>query len=327
MKIVDLPMKTPAAGQVLIKVQACGMCLSDASVLNGHFPGVQYPIVPGHEVVGRIVALGPNVNEKWSVGGRVGAGWEGGHCHSCAPCRKGAQVMCTSTTKKFVNGAYGLDGGYAEYMVANQESLAIIPEDLDAAEAAPLLCAGVTTFNSLRNMNIKAGEVVAVQGIGGLGHLAIQFASKMGYRTVAISGGNSKRELALKLGAHDYIDASSENVVEKLNAMGGAMVIMATAPSAEAVEPLVNALALDGTLLLLAAFGDFKVNAITLLMKRASIRGWPSGSAIDSEETIKFASQFKVKTAVERFKLSEVEVAFEKLVKNSLRFRGVLMME
>ncbi|KAI8823956.1 GroES-like protein [Fimicolochytrium jonesii] len=323
-KIVEKNLEQPKDSEVLIKVEACGVCHSDVIAKESYFPGIPYPIVPGHEVVGRIVALGSRVNtDFFKVGDRVGTGWEGGHCHECKACRKGAFACCE---KGSVNGIFR-NGGYAEYVKVREESVVRIPKDIDSAEAAPLLCAGVTVFNALRNTPAHPGDLVAVQGIGGLGHLAIQFAKQSGFRVAALSTSEDKKSLASQLGATYYITGSPEEQAEQLAKEGGAQIIIATAPHAPAIGPLVKGLALDGTLLIVAAAGEVTVDTTAMIMKRLSVRAWASGSAIDSEETIKFALQTGVKCHIEKFKLADVEKAYERMMSNKARFRAVLTME
>ncbi|KAJ3059860.1 hypothetical protein HK102_009789 [Quaeritorhiza haematococci] len=317
--------------EVLVKVEACGICHGDSIVTHGHWP-VPYPLTPGHEIVGRVVAVG---NEgavgsgtsvgRFKVGDRVAAGWEGGHCQSCDPCRRGFFICCQ---KGEINGVFK-NGGYAEYVLLKQESLIPVSEDADAAEVAPLVCAGVTVFNSLRNIPTAGpGDLVAVQGIGGLGHLAIQFAKAMGFRVVALSTAMEKREEAMKMGASEFIcgkDAKEQAAALKM--MGGAKVIMATAPNPEAISPLAAGLGLDGTLMVVAAAGNISVDTGLLIGNRISVRGWKSGSAVDSEDTIRFAGMMGVKCMVERFGMEDVQVAFDQMITAKVKFRAVLVME
>ncbi|MHA6249425.1 alcohol dehydrogenase [Pontibacter sp. CAU 1760] len=316
-------MPSPADNEVLIRVQACGICHSDAIVKDGSFPGIEYPRVPGHEIVGIVEKVGANVT-KWKVNQRVGVGWHGGHCFECEQCRRGDFVLCERG--KVCGISY--DGGYAEYMVAPHEAVASIPEDLSSAEAAPLLCAGITVFNSLRNSGVKPGSLVAVQGIGGLGHLAVQYAKKMGFRTVAISGTNSKRDLALELGADEFLNEQDHNVVEELQKMGGADIIMATAPNSDAISSLINGLASNGKIMVLAATMDpIKVAPMQLIMGRKSISGWPSGTAKDSEDTLQFSARTNTVPMIETYPLEKAEEAYEQMITNKARFRVVLTME
>lgn len=320
--IKDVDKPSPSANEILIKVEACGICHSDNFVKEGGFPGLEYPRIPGHEVVGIIEEIGKNVS-KWEKGQRVGVGWHGGHCFECEPCRRGDFISCENAKVSGIS----YDGGYAEYMTAPQEAVANIPEDLSSAEAAPLLCAGITVFNALRNSGIRAGDVVAVQGIGGLGHLAIQYASKMGMRTVAVSHSNDKKELASKLGAHEFINTNEKDGAEELQKLGGAKLILATAPHSDAITYIVDGLGVDGKLLMVAATGEpIEVSPMQLLMGRKSAAGWPSGTAIDSEDTLKFSAMTGTKPMIEEYSLDNVSEAFEQMMNNKARFRVVLKM-
>ncbi|MDX1720098.1 MAG: alcohol dehydrogenase [Salegentibacter mishustinae] len=318
--VVEIEKPSPEENEVLIKVEACGICHSDAFVKDGAFPGIEYPRVPGHEVVGIVEEVGARVN-NWKKGQRVGVGWHGGHCFECEPCRRGDFISCENA--KISGISY--DGGYAEFMTAPQEAVASIPEDLSSAEAAPLLCAGITVFNALRNSGITAGDTVAVQGIGGLGHLAIQYAAKMGMRTVAISTSDSKKELAEELGAHHFINAKQKDAAKELQNMGGAKLILATAPNSEAITSVIGGLGIDGKLLMVAATGDpIEVSPMELLMGRKSVAGWPSGTAMDSEDTLKFSAMTGTKPKIEEFPLDKVGEAYDKMINNKARFRVVL---
>src|SRR6266852_1322859 len=309
-KLVEKPIPDAGRGQVRIAVEACGVCHSDAFVKEGQFPGVVYPRVPGHEVVGRVDAICEGVT-TWKPGQRVGVGWHGGHCGVCEACRSGDFILCE-------NGlicGFSYDGGYAEYMVAPQEALAAVPDSLDPVAAAPLLCAGVTTFNSLRNSGARAGDLVAVHAIGGLGHLGIQYARKLGFRTVALSRGGDKRALALELGAHEYIDTDKGDAAAALQRLGGARVILATAPSAQ----------LTGTLVVLGATPEpIQVSPLQLIGKRRRIQGWPSGTAKDSEETLAFSALSGVASRNEVFPLEKAEDAYQRMMSNKARFRVVI---
>lgn len=321
-EVVDKPTPSPAENEVLIKVEACGICHSDAIVKDGAFPGIQYPRVPGHEVVGIVEKLGARVT-KWKVGQRVGVGWHGGHCFECEQCRRGDFILCQRG--KVCGISY--DGGYAEYMVAPHEAVASIPEDLDSAEAAPLLCAGITVYNSLRNSGAKPGSLVAVQGIGGLGHLAIQYAKRMGFRTVAISGTGSKKDLAMELGADEFLNAQDHKIVEELQKMGGADIIVATAPSGDAISSLIAGLGINGKLLVLAATMEpIQVAPLQLIMGRKSIAGWPSGTAKDSEDTLQFSARNNTLPMIETYPLEQAAEAYERMITNKARFRVVLTM-
>lgn len=318
--IVDLDIPTPKASEVLIKVQACGICHSDAFVKDGTFPGLEYPRVPGHEVIGTVEALGENVN-MWSKDQRVGVGWHGGHCFECEPCRRGDFIACENAKVSGIS----YDGGYAEYMCAPQEALVAVPDDLKSEEAAPLLCAGITVFNALRNSGITAGDLVAVQGIGGLGHLAIQYAHKMGMKTVAISTSDDKKDLATKLGAHHFINAKSEDAAKKLQELGGAKLILGTAPSGKAMTSVVGGLGIDGKLLMVGATPEpVEVNPMEMLMGRKSVAGWPSGTPTDSEDTLNFSALFDTRPMIEEYSLDDVKEAYDRMITNKSRFRVVL---
>jgi propanol-preferring alcohol dehydrogenase len=316
------PIPEPGHNQVRIKVQACGVCHSDNVIKQGTIPGLEFPKVAGHEVAGVIDALGSGVN-GWKAGDRVGVGWHGGHCFQCDACREGDFVTCEN--KKICGVAY--DGGYQEYMLAPAEALARIPDDLSDVEAAPLLCAGVTTYDALRNCSARAGDLVAIQGIGGLGHLALQYAAKMGFRVVAISNGEAKRDLAMSLGAVDYIDSSAEDAGQALLQRGGAKVLMVTAPHAEAVTALADGLARNGQLLLVAIlFEPISINSRLIIRKRASIQGWPCGSGIDSEATMNFSAQQAIRPHIEKYALENINEAWQQMITNQARFRVVIDM-
>lgn len=318
--IVNLDKPAPKENEVLIKVEACGICHSDAFVKDGTFPGIEYPRVPGHEVLGIVEKAGKNVS-LWKEGQRVGVGWHGGHCFTCEPCRRGDFINCVNA--KVAGISY--DGGYAEYMCAPQEAIAAVPEELSSAEAAPLLCAGITVYNALRNSGIRPGDLVAIQGIGGLGHLAVQYAVKMGMKTVAISTSDSKKELAKELGAHHFINTDKEDPSEALQRLGGARLILATAPYSDAINSVVNGLRIDGKLLMVAATMDpIQVSPMQLLMGRKSVAGWPSGTAKDSEDTLQFSALTGTAPMIEEYPLKEVEKAYNRMINNKARFRVVL---
>ena len=318
-ELVERELPEPASGQIRIQVEACGICHSDALVKFGAYPGLSLPRIPGHEIAGRVEKVGANVTE-WKKGDRVGVGWHGGHCFVCNACRKGLFINCE---RQQITGI-SYDGGYAEYVMVPHEAAARIPEKLDAAEAAPLLCAGITTYNALRNSGARSGETVAVQGIGGLGHLGIQFAARMGFRTIAVSRGADKRELAEKLGAQEYVDTQKVTAAEGLQKLGGADLVLATAPNSEAIASTVDGLKPRGKLLIVAAAVEpLKVSGLTLLSGK-SVAGWPSCSAIDSEETVAFSVLTGVRPRVEVFKLEQAEQAFAKMMENRVRFRAVL---
>ncbi len=304
-------------GQVRIRVEACGVCHSDAFVKFGAMGTL--PRVPGHEVAGVVDAVGEGV-EGFAKGQRVGVGWHGGHCFRCDACRRGDFIGCANG--KICGVSY--DGGYQEYMVAPWEALARIPDELSAAEAGPLLCAGVTTFNSMRNSGARPGDTVAILGIGGLGHLAVQYARQMGFRTVAISRGDDKKKLAEELGAHEFIDAKATDAAEALKELGGADLVLATAPNAEAVQGMVGGLKSRGKLMLVAAVADpMKIGGLPLLSGK-QIHGWPSGSSIDSEDTMRFSALAGVRPTTESFALEQADEAFAKVMENTVRFRAVL---
>jgi D-arabinose 1-dehydrogenase-like Zn-dependent alcohol dehydrogenase len=313
----DVP--EPGVAQVRIKVEACGICHSDALVRSGAYPGLTLPRIPGHEIAGRVDAVGANVT-AWKPGDRAGVGWHGGHCFQCTACRKGLFINCE---KERITGI-SFDGGYAEYVVVPQEAVARIPEGLEATSAGPLLCAGITTFNSLRNSGARAGDTVAVQGIGGLGHLAIQFAARMGFRTVALSHGSDKEGFARQLGAHEYVDTRRVTAAEGLNKLGGADLVLATAPNSDAIASTVAGLKPRGKLLIVAAPHEPLRVSVYGLLTGKTVAGWPSGSSIDSEETLAFSALTGVRPQVELFKLEQAEQAFARVMENRVRFRAVL---
>jgi D-arabinose 1-dehydrogenase-like Zn-dependent alcohol dehydrogenase len=319
-ELVERDIPEPAAGAVRIKIQACGICHSDSLTKEGIWPGIQYPRVPGHEVAGIIDALGPGV-KGWSVGQRVGVGWHGGHCGYCDSCRRGDFLTCRNAAQ--VPGIT-YDGGYADYMIAPAEALALVPDELSAAEAGPLMCAGITTFNSLRHSGAKPGDLVGVLGIGGLGHLGVQFAVKMGFRTVAIARGADKAPLAKQLGAWRYIDSTAQNPGEELMKLGGAKVILATATSGKAFEAVLGGLALDGKLLVVGAADPIQVSPLGLIGGRRSIAGWPSGRSIDSQDTLQFSALTGVRSMNETFPLERAADAYERMMSGKARFRVVL---
>jgi D-arabinose 1-dehydrogenase-like Zn-dependent alcohol dehydrogenase len=320
--LVKRPIPEPGPGQVLIKVDACGVCHSDQVFKEGQWPGMKFPCVPGHEVVGHVEKIGFGIT-RFKVGSRVGVGWNGGYCGHCDPCREGEFPYCT--TGGTTGATY--DGGYAEYMVAPETAVAAVPEGIDATEAGPLLCAGITTFNALRNSGAKPGELVAVQGIGGLGHLAVQFAAKSGYRTVAISRGADKEAFAREMGAQEYIDDAKGDAAQQLQKLGGAKVILATAPNAKAISGLAPGLKYKGKLLVVAAAPDnLEVSPLWLLLGSRSVNGWYSGYAKDSEDTLKFAVLTGIRPKVEVYPLDKVNEAYERMLSNKARFRVVLKM-
>ena len=320
-EIVEREIPEPGVGSVRIKVDACGICHSDAMTKEGTWPGLQYPRVPGHEIAGIIDALGTGV-VGWTLGQRVGVGWHGGHCGHCDSCRRGDFVTCQIAPQ--VPGiAY--DGGYAEYMIAPAGALAQIPEGLSAVDAGPLMCAGITTFNSLRNSGARPGDLVAVLGVGGLGHLGIQFAAKMGFRTVAIARGMDKEPLARKLGAAHYIDSHAQDPAAELLKFGGAKVILATVTDARAMSAVLGGLGVNGKLIILGAVAEpLEVPAIPLILGRRSITGWPSGSSIDSQDTLAFSKLTGVRPMTEVFPLERAAEGYEHMMSGKARFRAVL---
>ncbi|KAF1982901.1 alcohol dehydrogenase [Aulographum hederae CBS 113979] len=320
LQVKDVPLNEPQQGELVIKVLACGVCHGDHDIINGAIgPLSKKDLIPGHEVVGTIVAVGPN-ETRWKMGDRVGCGWHSGHDGTCKSCQRGYFQCCEN---QVINGVTK-DGGYAEYCTIRTEAAVRIPEGMDSAEAAPFLCAGVTVFNGIRQMGIMANGLVAIQGLGGLGHLAVQYSRKMGYRTVALSRGSEKKEMALQLGATDYLDASEGDAGEALQKMGGADLIVATAPNAAIVPGLIKGLGLRGKLLILAGVGEMTINAFPLLFKGQSIHGWPSGHALDSEEALQFAQVQGVKCLVEIFPLEKAKEAMEHMITHKVRFRAVL---
>ena len=319
-EIVERPIPQPGRGQVRIKVEACGICHSDALVKEGHWPGIEYPRVPGHEIAGRIDAVGADVT-LWKPGDRVGVGWHGGHCFQCDPCRRGDFINCKNEKITAIH----FDGGYAEYMVVGAEAVASMPAALRADEAAPLLCAGITVYNALRNSGARGGDLVAVQGIGGLGHLGIQYAQRLGFRTVAIGRGADKRALAQKLGAHEYIDTNAAAPAEALQKMGGAHAILATAPDSKSISALVDGLGPFGTLIIVgASMESLSVTPLQLIPGSKTIRGWASGAAKDWEDTLRFSELSGVRPMIERYPLEKAAEGYRQMISGKARFRVVL---
>jgi D-arabinose 1-dehydrogenase-like Zn-dependent alcohol dehydrogenase len=319
-ELVERAIPEPRARQVRVKVEACGICHSDVFVKEGLWPGLAYPRVPGHEIAGHIDAVGDNVT-AWRPGQRVGVGWHGGHCFVCEPCRRGDFAMCVHRQVTGID----FDGGYAEYMIARAETLAAIPEALPAEEVGPFMCAGVTVYNALRHAGARAGEVVAVHGIGGLGHLGVQYARQMGFETVAITRGNDKESLARQLGAHHYIDAIAQDAVTELQKLGGARVILATAPNAQAISALIDGLSPSGTLLVPAAPAEpLTISVMSLISGRRSVAGWYSGTARDAQETLEFSLLSAVHPMIEQYPLGRVAEAYEQMHSGRVRFRVVL---
>ena len=320
LRVEERALPEPARHEVRIRVHACGVCHSDSLVVQGHMPGLVYPRIPGHEVIGAIDAIGADV-DGWQVGTRVGVGWHSGACGHCGRCRHGNAFACES-----VQGATGItrDGGYATHMLARASALARVPENMDSVESAPLLCAGITTFNALRHCGAGPGDVVAVHGVGGLGHLAIQFAARQGFRTVAIARGRDKEQLARSLGAHEYIDSERSDPAAALQALGGATAIIATVTSAEAMQAIVGGLGVNGTMMVIGAVGALTVNSLELLGKRAALKGWYSGTAVDSEDTLRFSQRNQVTSTNEIYPLDQAQTAYERMMSGKARFRVVL---
>jgi len=321
-QIVEREIPNPDARQVRIKVQACGICHSDVLTKEGMFPGIQYPRVPGHEVAGVVDEVGAGVT-VWKKGQRVGVGWHGGHDGTCRECRRGDFRNCRNV--KIPGISY--DGGYQQYMVAPQEALVAIPETLSDVEAAPLLCAGITTYNALRHSGALPGDLVAVQGVGGLGHLGIQFANKFGYKVAAIGRGSENAPLAKKLGAHVYIDSKATNAAEELQKLGGARVIMATAPSSKAMSELINGLGPNGTLMVVGAAPDpIEVTPAQLIFGVHTIQGWAAGTPADSDDTLRFAELSGVRAMIETYPLEKAAEAYARMMSGNAQFRVVLTM-
>jgi len=320
LELVERQVPEPGPRQVRVRVQACGLCHSDVLTREGHWPGIVYPRVPGHEIAGVIDAAGADV-PKWKVGQRVGIGWLGGYCGYCEPCRRGNFVTCSNQQVTGIT----IDGGYQEFVVVPFEALAVIPDEISSVDAGPLMCAGITTFNSLRNTGARAGDRVAVLGIGGLGHLAVQFASKMGFHTVAIARGQDKEPLAKQLGARHYIDSTDGDPAAALQLLGGARIIIATVTNAQAMAATLGGLSVDGRLVVLGADPTpMPLETTGLIFKRAGIYGWPSGSSIDSEDTLQFSAMTGVRPMTETFPLERAQDAYDRMISNKARFRVVI---
>lgn len=313
----------PGRREALIRVHACGVCHSDTVTVAGRMPGLKYPRVPGHEVIGTLDAVGSDV-DGWQIGTRVGVGWFPGSCGYCPQCRHGNAFACEN-----VQGATGVsrDGGYATHMLADVSALARVPSDLDPVDSAPLLCAGITTFNALRNSGAGAGELVAIHGVGGLGHLAIQFAARLGFRVVAVNRGRDKEELARSLGAQEYIDSQSADPAAALRKLGGAKAILATVTDAAAMQAVAGGLGTNGTLMVIGAVGALTVDSLDLLRKRAAVKGWYSGTSVDSEDTLLFSQRHRIRSMNEIFPLEQAQAAFERMLSGKARFRVVLKVE
>ena len=321
LSIVELEVPTPGPGQVRIKVRACGVCHSDAIIVEGRRPGIVYPRVPGHEVAGVVDLLGTGVTE-WREGQRVGVGWHGGHDGTCLECRRGDFRLCRNEK----NPGLSYDGGYQEYMLAPVDALVSIPDGLSDVDAAPMVCAGSNTFNALRYAGALPGDLVAVQGIGGLGHLGIQFARQLGFHTVAIGRGKDKEDLARQLGAHRYIDSEASDAAKELEKMGGARIVLATAPSSKAMSEIFPGIAAGGALLVVgASMEPISVSPAQLLLTRRSILGWPSGTSRDSQDTLQFAALSGVRPMIETFPLAKAAEAYDRMITGKVRFRAVLI--
>ena len=321
LELVERLIPDPGPGSVRIKVQACGVCHSDVFTKEGLSPGIAFPRVPGHEVVGVIDAAGKDVPARWQAGQRVGVGWHAWHCGHCDSCRRANFFACQTGVQ--VTGI-SFDGGYAEYMVAPAKALASVPDDLNSVEGAPLMCAGITTFNALRNSGARPGDLVGVLGIGGLGHLGVQFAAKMGFDTVAIARGKDKEPLAKKLGAREYIDSQSSDPAAELSKLGGAKVIIATVTNGDAMAAVLGGLGPNGTLIVIGAAGPLSVDPILLITGQRSVKGWYSGSSIDSQDTLKFSASNGVQSMNEVFPLDRAAEAYDRMMSGKARFRVVL---
>jgi D-arabinose 1-dehydrogenase-like Zn-dependent alcohol dehydrogenase len=314
----DVP--EPGAGEVRVRVEACGVCHSDSMTVAGLLPSIKYPRVPGHEIVGRIESIGAGV-PKWNVGQRVGIGWYGGNCRWCEPCRRGDLVACQNPSIPGLT----YDGGYADYVVVPAEALAGVPDSLKSVDAAPLLCAGITTFNAIRNTGAKPPDTVAILGMGGLGHLGVQFAARMGFNTVAIARGAEKEKFAHDLGARHYIDSTSADVAESLQKLGGARVILATVTDADAMSSAIGGLGYKGEFVIVGVPAKpIQAPVLGLVLQRKSIRGWPSGTSIDSEDTLRFSEITGVLPMIEKYSLERAAEAYERMMSGKARFRVVL---
>jgi D-arabinose 1-dehydrogenase-like Zn-dependent alcohol dehydrogenase len=317
---VEIEVADPGAGEVRIAVKACGICHSDALTVNQAYPGVRFPRSPGHEIAGVIEKLGTNT-AKWAVGDRVGVGWFGGADGTCDACRRGDFITCSRLRIPGIS----YDGGYASYIVVPIDALASIPAELSFVDAAPLMCAGITTFNALRHSGAVAGDLVAILGIGGLGHLGVQYAAKMGFRTVAIARGTDKEPLARTLGAQHYIDSAASNVSAELQKLGGAKIVLATVTNGPAMAAAIGGLGTDGVLIIVGvATEPISVSAVALLGGRKSIKGWPSGTSMDSQDTLKFSELAGVRPMIEVVPIAEAQQAYDKMMSGAARFRMVL---
>ena len=323
LRLEEREVPRPGRREALVRVQACGVCHSDSVTVGGLIPGMKYSRIPGHEVIGTVDAVGPEV-EGWKPGMRVGVGWFPGSCGYCSQCRHGNQFACEN-----IQGATGVsrDGGYATHMLAHVTALAHVPAELDAVESAPLLCAGITTFNALRNSGARSGDLVAIHGVGGLGHLGIQFAARLGFRVVAVNRGRDKEQLARSLGAHEYIDTQASDPAAALQGLGGAKAILATVTNAAAMEAVVGGLGSNGTLMVIGAVGAMTVDSMDLLRKRAAVKGWYSGTSVDSEDTLLFSQLNRIKSMNEIFPLEKAQEAYDRMLSGKARFRVVLKIE
>jgi D-arabinose 1-dehydrogenase-like Zn-dependent alcohol dehydrogenase len=319
-EMVERDIPDPGAGSVRIKVQACGVCHSDSMTKEGSWPGVSYPRIPGHEVIGMVDAVGAGV-AGWTPGQRAGLGWNGGYCGHCDNCRRGNFFACQTMTN--ITGITS-DGGYADYTIARAEALARVPEELSAADGAPLMCAGVTTFNCLRNSGARPGDVVAVLGLGGLGHLGVQYASKMGFKTVAIARGQDKEALAMSLGAWRYIDNSAQDPAAELQKLGGAKIVLATLTAGDAMAATLGGLGVNGTLMVIGAAMSMPLIPALLIGGSTAIKGWYSGTSIDSQDTLSFSVQSGVRSMNEVYPLERAAEAYERMMSGKARFRAVL---
>jgi D-arabinose 1-dehydrogenase-like Zn-dependent alcohol dehydrogenase len=320
LEIEERDFPEPGARQVRIKVQACGICHSDSVTKEGLFPGIEYPRAPGHEIAGVIDIIGKDII-GWKTGQRVGVGWHGGNCGRCESCRRGDFITCSYLQIPGIS----YDGGYADYMIAPTEALASIPDKLSTTEAAPMMCAGITTYNALRNSGAREGDVVAIFGVGGLGHLGIQFAAKMGFNTVAIGRGKDEEELVKKLGARIYINNRSQDVAQELTKLGGAKVILATVPSGKAMSSVLGGLSVNGKLIVVGASDEtIEVPPFLMLLGRRSIMGWPSGTSIDSQDTLSFSALSGVRSMNETFPLERAAEAYDRMMSGKASFRCVL---
>jgi len=319
-ELLELPIPDPRPGTVRIRVEACGICHSDSATVNNAWGQIAFPRAPGHEIAGVIDALGDGV-DGWKVGDRAGVGWHGGHDGTCERCRRGDFLTCHELKVPGID----YDGGYSEYVIAPAAVLARIPSALPPAMAAPLMCAGVTTFNSLRHSGARAGDLVGVLGIGGLGHLGVAFASKMGFNTVAIARGREKEELAHSLGARHYIDSTTSDVAGELQRLGGARVVLATVTSAKALEPIMGGLGVDGQLLVVGASHEpMSLNTAAMIGGRNSVRAWASGTNVDSEDTLNFSVRSGVRPMIETMPIDRAQAAYDRMMSGEARFRMVL---